>query len=374
MLPRHALSWGLCMVALSPANPILVTQWPLVTEAQVTDSTTWVLELNYRLMEQLCEDTSVCPRTWTTPRSTDVLSISHYAGLVPWASYTMAVVLDEWEVLIRPSMVGSSAESPEGFFINANLDSVRVTYGTSGPSWVVPIRDLPPTQSLATRVFYSCLVPTQQYEWVKDNSPSIGAPNDGTNISGTVEGHVFSQDTVPVTGLCVHYMAGTAAKLGCTAVAIDDDGFYRIVAATQEELVLRIVDSSGVLRYGDTVSGVFIEPDSVQTRDIVVTGALATAKPTRPSKLASKMRVWANRRASGDVQVTLASSAAGGGSFVVTLFTLAGALVSEGRADNLGPGTYGLCLPRNSGTARSSMLIVRVSLGEWVWEQRVDVR
>jgi len=262
--------------------------------------------------------------------------------------------------VLRSANVGTSAQTAEPFFINPVLDTVKVSLGEGTTSWQVVVRNLLPTQSLATRRYYACVFPSPTYEWMKDNTPTIGAPNDTTNVYGVIEGHVYTSDSTPVAGQYVYYLPGQYIHTRCFGVRTDSTGFYRIRIAMQNDLVLRLVDSLGNVLSPDMVEGLHIEPDSVQVVDLVIT-QLATAKSTRARVAASAdISVFVMRKdASTGMEIALASHRPAGGQFHIQLFTLDGAMVTQHALANRGPGTYSVRFPRHSLPASRYIVCVR---------------
>jgi hypothetical protein len=357
------------------ANPVNITQYPLITEVQATD-TGWALEIDYSVVLMANRDSEPCPSMGSEPCTLRTLVVSHARSSVPWATYPTQVIADASTLIMRPGSVGTSAGSPEPFAIDPVLDTVRVSIGEGGTSWQVVIRNLLPTQSLATRCYNWCVFATPTYEWMKDNSPTMGLRNDTTNVFGVIEGRVLDSDSVPVAGQYVYWATGAMITPRCFGVRTDSAGFYRIRISTQADLALRLVDSLGNKLSPDSIGGLRIEPDSAQVVNIVLSGLSGATWRKAPRPASEGVRVFAVRGQSADntVRLGFTSNLAPGGTYRVQVFALGGRIVAEQELTNHGPGTYMLSLPSRHLSRRTAALVCRVAVGGNRYEQTVVVK
>lgn len=363
-MPHRVFSTICLVVAAAAGNPISPESYPLISEVMVSD-TGWRIEVDFDGFY------------YEVRRSDTTAELSFRV-----ASDT----LDQWypvvyDTIYRPyglSYGGMSSASYPALSISPDLDTVvfRATGDQTDYSWEAVVRNLGPEQSLSSRETVWCVFATRMIEWMKDNSPSMGFPNDTDDVYGAIEGTVKDINGHPVPGCFVNWRAYPWIHNACWGVPTDSLGRYRIFLCTQEDLVLRVADSLEERISADSVGVLHIEPDSTQTVDIVLTDYeyVATGPSGARARLTEALTgVRLVARRDERLYLTFTSITGGTDPFVISLTRLDGELLGEWQVANQGPGTYGTTWPGGRRSPAGAMVCV-IRCGQCTLRRMVATR
>ncbi|MBT3756415.1 MAG: T9SS type A sorting domain-containing protein [Candidatus Cloacimonetes bacterium] len=159
-----------------------------------------------------------------------------------------------------------------------NEPSSYVYYGGSNYS-MAPLEG----ESLVRKAFLDPVLPLAAYYYCRDNSPTMGQPNDAEGFTGTFSGNVINEQGNPLAGAVLEYYP----PMGANEIFTNIDGeFSHEMYTVRYDILVKYNE----ITYIDTM--IYVAPDSNTVRTFVL--PITHSSPSLKMLLNTQMSIYPN--------------------------------------------------------------------------------